>query len=71
MAGKKKRADRNGRAAESRAILERLQNEDINQMPVVSGSGDDAPHIVGIVTRDSILRVMQTRSELSPLATSR
>jgi hypothetical protein len=36
-------------------------------MPVVSGSGDAAPQIVGIVTRDSILRVMQTRSELGPL----
>jgi len=52
-------------------LLERLLSADVNQMPVVSGSGDDAPHIVGIVTRDSILRVMQTRSELSPLATSR
>jgi len=38
---------------------------------VVSGANDGAPQIVGIVTRDSILRVMQTRSELGPLATSR
>jgi hypothetical protein len=37
----------------------------------VSGAIDGAPQIVGIVTRDSILRVMQTRSELGPLATSK
>ena len=52
-------------------LLERLLSADINQMPVVSGAGDGAPQIVGIVTRDSILRVMQTRSELGPLAAER
>jgi Zn-dependent protease/predicted transcriptional regulator len=52
-------------------LLERLLSADVNQMPVVSGTVDGAPQIVGIVTRDSILRVMQTRSELGPLATSR
>ena len=52
-------------------LLERLLNADVNQMPVVSGANDGAPQIVGIVTRDSILRVMQTRSELGPLSTSR
>ena len=52
-------------------LLERLLSADVNQMPVVSGSSDGAPQIVGIVTRDSILRVMQTRSELGPLATSK
>jgi Zn-dependent protease/predicted transcriptional regulator len=52
-------------------LLERLLSADVNQMPVVSGTSDGAPQIVGIVTRDSILRVMQTRSELGPLATSR
>jgi CBS domain-containing protein len=52
-------------------LLERLLSADVNQMPVVTGVNDDAPQIVGIVTRDSILRVMQTRSELGPLATSR
>ncbi len=54
-------------------LLERLLSADVNQMPVVSGAidGDEAPQIVGIVTRDSILRVMQTRSELGPLAASR
>ncbi len=52
-------------------LLERLLSADVNQMPVVSGSGDSAPQIVGMVTRDSILRVMQTRSELGSLATGR
>ena len=52
-------------------LLERLLGADVNQMPVVSGSVDGAPQIVGIVTRDSILRVMQTRSELGPLPASR
>ncbi len=52
-------------------LLERLLSADVNQMPVVSGIAGGAPQIVGIVTRDSILRVMQTRSELGPLATSR
>lgn len=46
-------------------LLERLLTADINQMPVVSGATDEAPQIVGIVTRDSILRVMQTHSELA------
>jgi len=46
-------------------LLERLLAADINQMPVVSGSGNGAPQIVGMVTRDSILRVMQTHSELA------
>jgi Zn-dependent protease len=45
-------------------LLERLLSADINQMPVVSGTGDGAPQVIGMVTRDSILRVMQTRSEL-------
>ena len=46
-------------------LLERLLTADINQMPVVSGDGNGAPQIVGMVTRDSILRVMQTHSELA------
>lgn len=46
-------------------LLERLLSADINQMPVVSGAADEAPQIIGIVTRDSILRVMQTHSELA------
>lgn len=44
-------------------LLERMQNEDVNQMPVVANG-----HVVGIVTRDSILRVIQTRVELGRLA---
>jgi len=46
-------------------LLERLMGADVNQMPVVSHSEDGAAHIVGMVTRDAILRVIQTRSELS------
>jgi Zn-dependent protease/predicted transcriptional regulator len=52
-------------------LLERLLSADVNQMPVVSGDGDGATQVVGMVTRDSILRVMQTRSELGPLAASK
>jgi len=44
-------------------LLERLITSDVNQMPVVAGSENGA-HIIGMVTRDSILRVLQTRSEL-------
>jgi Zn-dependent protease len=42
-------------------LLERLLSADVNQMPVIGG--EDA-HIIGMVTRDSILRVIQTRTEL-------
>jgi len=49
-------------------LLERLLSADINQMPIVSGSGDGAAQIIGMVSRDSILRVMQTRTELGPLS---
>jgi len=52
-------------------LLERLMSADVNQMPVVSGSGDAAPQIIGMVTRDSILRVMQTRTELGSQAASK
>ena len=48
-------------------LLERLLANEVNQMPVVSetGEGDDSSmHIIGMVTRDSILRVIQTRSEV-------
>jgi Zn-dependent protease/predicted transcriptional regulator len=40
-------------------VLERMQKEDINQMPVVSDG-----HIVGMIARDSILRALQTRLQL-------
>jgi Zn-dependent protease/predicted transcriptional regulator len=45
-------------------LLERLMAADVNQMPVVSHQGDGAAHIVGMITREAILRVIQTRSEL-------
>jgi Zn-dependent protease/predicted transcriptional regulator len=45
-------------------LLERLMSADVNQMPVVKHGEDGAANIVGMVTRDAILRVIQTRSEL-------
>jgi Zn-dependent protease/predicted transcriptional regulator len=45
-------------------LLERLLAADVNQMPVVSGTESDDTHIIGMITRDSILRVIRTRSEL-------
>jgi Zn-dependent protease/predicted transcriptional regulator len=50
------------------SLLERLLAADVNQMPVVSGTGEDAAHVVGMVTRDSILRVIQTRTELGKVS---
>jgi CBS domain-containing protein len=41
------------------SVLERMQSADINQMPVVSNG-----QVVGLITRDSILRVIQTRIAL-------
>jgi Zn-dependent protease/predicted transcriptional regulator len=55
-------------------LLERLLAADINQMPVVSGgeNGDNSgAHIIGMITRDSILRVMRTRAEVGPLLPSK
>jgi CBS domain containing-hemolysin-like protein len=49
-------------------LLERLLTADINQMPIVSGSDNGAAQIIGMVSRDSILRVMQTRTELGSLS---
>jgi CBS domain-containing protein len=51
-------------------LLERLLAADINQMPVVSGT-ENGTHVVGMVTRDSILRVVQTRAELDSASTGR
>jgi Zn-dependent protease len=48
-------------------LLERLLASDVNQMPVVENSANGDAHIIGMVTRDSILRVVQTRTELRPL----
>ncbi len=44
-------------------VLERMQTEDLNQMPVMSNS-----HVVGLISRDSILRVIQTRLRVEHLA---
>jgi Zn-dependent protease/predicted transcriptional regulator len=52
-------------------LLERLLAADVNQMPVVSGTEENGSHVVGMVSRDSILRVVQTGAELGPLTTSR
>jgi Zn-dependent protease len=52
-------------------VLERLMGADVNQMPVVRHTEDGAAHIVGMVTRDAILRVIQTRSELTAALTGR
>jgi Zn-dependent protease/CBS domain-containing protein len=43
-------------------VLQRMQSQDINQMPVVSDQ-----HIVGMISRDTILRVLQTRLQLGHL----
>src|SRR5713101_1930145 len=50
-------------------LLERLLASDVNQMPVVSGS-ENGTHIIGMVTRDSILRVVQTRAEVGTVPSS-
>ena len=44
-------------------VLDRMQGEDINQMPVVSDG-----QIVGMIARDAILRVLQTRIQDGHLA---
>ena len=44
-------------------VLERMQSEDINQMPVISDG-----QIVGMIGRDSILRALQTRLQVGHLA---
>ena len=45
------------------SILERMQAEDINQMPVL-----DDGRVVGMIARDSILRVLKTRLQVGHLA---
>jgi predicted transcriptional regulator len=44
-------------------VLDRMQNEDINQMPVLSEG-----HIGGMIARDTILRFLQTRLQLGRVA---
>jgi Zn-dependent protease len=46
-------------------VLQRMQTEDVNQMPVISDG-----QIVGMIARDTILRVLQTRLQLGHLASS-
>ncbi len=48
------------------ALLERMQSEDLNQVPVLAGGPPG--QVVGIVTRESILRVIQTRTQVGELA---
>jgi Zn-dependent protease/predicted transcriptional regulator len=45
------------------SILERMQTEDVNQMPVI-----EEGRVVGMIARDSILRVLQTRLQMGHLA---
>jgi len=52
-------------------LLERLVSADVNQMPVVTDTENDGAHIIGMITRDSILRVMQARSEVGSLSPTR
>jgi Zn-dependent protease len=44
------------------ALLERMQSEDINQLPVVSED-----KVIGMVTRESLLRVIRNRAELGQM----
>jgi Zn-dependent protease/predicted transcriptional regulator len=44
-------------------VLERMQTEDINQMPVL-----EEGRIIGMIARDAILRVIQTRLQAGRLA---
>lgn len=46
-------------------VLDRMQTEDINQMPVLQA--EPTPHVVGMVSRDSILRVIQARAEIGKI----
>ncbi len=52
-------------------LLERLMSADVNQMPVVRHGDDGSANIVGMVTREAILRVIQTRSELGAAMSQR
>jgi len=45
------------------SILQRMRTADINQMPIISDQ-----HIVGMIGRDAILRVLQTRLQAGHLA---
>jgi len=44
---------------EALSLLEQMNESDINQMPVVSEG-----RVIGLVTRDNLMRLLRTRSEL-------
>jgi CBS domain-containing protein len=46
------------------SILERMRSANVDQLAVITGD-----HVVGLVTRDSISRVLQARSELGHVGT--
>ena len=41
------------------SVLEKMEENDINQLPVVSDG-----RVIGLITRDNIIRLLQTRSQL-------
>jgi Zn-dependent protease/predicted transcriptional regulator len=43
-------------------ILERMQAEDVNQLPVLQR--DPTPHVVGMISRENILRVIQAHASV-------
>ena len=47
------------------SVLERMRSANVDQLAVINGDS-----VVGLVTRDSISRVLQTRSELGHVAGS-
>ncbi len=46
-------------------ILDRMQAEDVNQMPVLQR--EPSPQVVGMISRETILRVIQTRAEIGTI----
>ena len=44
---------------EALSILEQMEADDINQMPVVSGG-----RVIGLITRDNLIRFLHVRSKL-------
>ena len=44
-------------------LLERMQSENVTQMPVISDG-----HIVGVIARETIIHMLQTRLQLGHLA---
>lgn len=46
-------------------VLDRMQAEDLNQMPVLQR--EPSPQVVGMISRETILRVIQTRAEIGTI----